>query len=208
MPMRVLLVQLPVPNNPSLNTPLAGGYLKAYASAQGLDDVAEIAFLPRFLTDHAGDAVLVDAIVARQPDLLGVSLYTWNSERSLAIVQRVKDRLPELRVLVGGPEVQKDNLWVLEHPAIDVAVIGEGEQTFVDLLRLWNAREQSNNLFIPLLSGTATSPLEQIPGIAYRHEGTIHFTPDRVALSDLSVVPSPYLSGYLHVPDDRKLAQG
>jgi hypothetical protein len=27
--LRVLLVQLPVPNNPALNTPLAAGYLKA-----------------------------------------------------------------------------------------------------------------------------------------------------------------------------------
>src|SRR5689334_17144712 len=82
--LRVLLVQLPVPNNPSLNTPLAAGYLKAYASMQGLDDSAEITSLPRLLADYAGDALLVDEIVARQPDVLGVSLYTWNCERSLA----------------------------------------------------------------------------------------------------------------------------
>jgi len=77
-----LLVQLPVPNNPSLNTPLAAGYLKAYAYAQGLAGVAEIELLPRRLADYAGDALLVDQIVAHQPDVLGVSLYTWNSERS------------------------------------------------------------------------------------------------------------------------------
>ena len=100
--LRVLLVQLPVPNNPELNTPLAAGYLKAYAYAQGLDDAAEIELLPRHLADRAGDALLVDEIVAHRPDLLAISLYTWNSERSLDIAQHVKARLPHLVVVVGG----------------------------------------------------------------------------------------------------------
>ena len=150
--LRVLLVQLPVPNNPSLNTPLAAGYLKAYAYAQGLIDAAEIELLPRLLTDYAGDALLVDEIAARQPDVLGVSLYTWNSERSLDSIRRVKERLPGLRVVVGGPEVQKDNLWVLQHPAIDVSVIGEGEQTFVDLLWLWSNDRLRHEVYLPLVS--------------------------------------------------------
>jgi radical SAM superfamily enzyme YgiQ (UPF0313 family) len=204
--LRVLLVQLPVPNNPSLNTPLAAGYLKAYAYAQGLIDAAEIKLLPRLLADYAGDALLVDEIVAGRPDVLGVSLYTWNSERSLDIVRRVKECLPGLRVVVGGPEVQKDNLWVLQHPAIDVSVIGEGEQTFVDLLRLWSNDRQRYERYFPLVSGGVTvNPLEDISGIAYRHEGAVHFTSDRVPLNDLSVIPSPYLAGYLNVPDDGML---
>jgi hypothetical protein len=35
--------------------------------------------------------------------------------------------------------------------------------------------------------------------------GELIFTPDRVALNELSVIPSPYLSGYLDVPDDGML---
>ena len=132
--LRVLLMQLPVPNNPALNTPLALGYLKAYAAAQGLLEIAEIDVLPRVLADHGGDAALVEAIVARQPDLLGISLYTWNSERSLAVALRVKQRLSALTVLVGGPEVQPDNDWVLNHPAVDIAAVGEGERTFAELI--------------------------------------------------------------------------
>src|SRR5262245_57453807 len=128
--LRVLLMQLPVPNNPATNVPLAAGYLKAHAHACGLLDRAEIDILPRTLADSAGDALLVEAIAARRPELLGISLYTWNSERSLAIAARVKARLPGLLIVVGGPEVQRDNDWVLRHPAVDVAVIGEGEQTF------------------------------------------------------------------------------
>src|SRR4051812_32194469 len=188
--LRVLLMQLPVPNNPELNIPLAAGYLKAYASALGLDASTDIELLPRYLADWGGDGLLVNTIIARQPDVVGVSLYTWNSERSLDIIRRVKERLPGLRVVVGGPEVQKDNLWVLQHPAIDVAVVGEGEQTFVDLLRLWSRYRSGDDLCVPVLGASADeSSLDHIPGIAYSHESSVHFTVDRVALSDLSVIP-------------------
>ncbi len=195
--LRVLLAQLPVPNNPALNVPLALGYLKAYAFACGLLEHVAIELLPRSLADHAGDALLVDEIVARRPDVLGMSLYTWNSERSLDIARRVAERLPELRVVVGGPEVQRDNLWVLEHPAVTVAVIGEGEQTFAELLRLWSIAQAG-------LTGDSADiddgGLAAIPGIAFRRCGVIRFTKERVALSDLANVPSPYLLGYLEAP--------
>ncbi|HEX5690289.1 MAG TPA: cobalamin-dependent protein, partial [Roseiflexaceae bacterium] len=192
----VLLMQLPVPNNSATNVPLAAGYLKAYAHAQGLLDDVAIDILPRALADHAGDAMLVEAIVARAPDVLGISLYTWNSERSLGIAQRAKARLPNLIVVVGGPEVQRDNAWVLQHPAVDMAVLGEGEQTFAELLRIWTSRQADKQTgarkpFIPL------SPLVSVPGIAFRDQGELVFTPDRVALNDLSALSSPYLLGFL-----------
>lgn len=204
--LRVLLVQLPVPNNPTLNVPLALGYLKAYAHAQGLLDQAAIEILPRALADHAGDALLVETIVARRPEVLGISLYTWNSERSLDIARRVKQQLPSLQIVVGGPEVQRDNLWVLEHPAVDVAVIGEGEQTFADLLRFWcGSRLRTRPGTLLLDSTPSADPLAQIPGLAYRYQDELRFTAERVALNDLSVLPSPYLLGYLETPPDSML---
>jgi radical SAM superfamily enzyme YgiQ (UPF0313 family) len=201
--LRVLLVQLPVPNNPALNTPLAAGYLKAHAAAQSLLDMAEIEILPRGLADHAGDALLVDSIVARQPDVLGISLYTWNSERSLDIARRVKERLPQVRVVVGGPEVQRDNAWVLNHSAVDIAVLGEGEQTFAALLRMLADERRCPMGAKP---SSTVRCLSSINGIAFRDDvGNLIFTPDRVALADLAVVPSPYLLDYLQVPSDGML---
>jgi len=191
--LRVLLAQLPVPSAPSLNTPLAAGYLAAYAESLGLAAVAEITLLPRALADHAGDAALVEAIVARAPHVLGLSLYTWNSERSLAIALRARARLPGLVVVVGGPEVQPDNPWVLEHPAVDVAVIGEGEQTFAELVRaLADARRSSPG---------RPPTLGHVPGLALRSPGGgMAFTGERAALGDLGAVPSPYLGGWLELP--------
>ncbi|NOK62477.1 MAG: radical SAM protein [Chloroflexi bacterium AL-W] len=185
--LRVLLMQLPVPNNPVTNTPLAAGYLKAYAHLQGLLERVAINMLPRSLADVAGDAMLVDYIVKDAPDVLGISLYTWNSERSLDIARRVKARLPHLIVVVGGPEVQHDNIWVLQHSGVDVAVIGEGEQTFAELLRVFAEKAQLNHAI-----------LADVAGIAFRDvSGKLIVTPGRVALDDLSDLPSPYLLGYI-----------
>ena len=71
--LRVLLLQLPVPNNPRANIPLAAGYLKAYAHAQGLLERVEVEIMPRPVADRGGDALIVDEIVRRCPDVLGLS---------------------------------------------------------------------------------------------------------------------------------------
>jgi len=200
--LRVLLIQLPVPNNPATNVPLAAGYLKAYAQARGLLDRVEIDILPRALTDNAGDALLVEAIVALRPELLGISLYTWNSERSLAVAARVKARLPGMIAVVGGPEVQRDNDWVLRHPAVDVAVIGEGEQAFCEILQIANCKldiDRANLQF-------TICNLQSVPGLAFRDTtGELICTPERTPLSDLAPLPSPYLAGSLEVPEDGML---
>jgi radical SAM superfamily enzyme YgiQ (UPF0313 family) len=208
--LRVLLAQLPVPNNPATNVPLAAGYLKAYAQAQGLLEQARIDLLPRALADAAGDALLEDWIAAQAPQVLGLSLYTWNSERSLELAGRLKARLPGLLVLVGGPEVQRDNLWVLAHPAVDVAVVGEGEQTFAELLRLWADawRRGGAAQARPWWSGLAPQTAG-VPGAAVRDDvGVLLSGPERAALGDLSGLPSPYLEGYLEVrPGDMLMVE-
>ncbi|MCG8352298.1 MAG: cobalamin-dependent protein, partial [Chloroflexales bacterium] len=197
---RVLLAQLPVPNNPATNVPLAAGYLKAYAQAQGLLDQVELDILPRRIADTAGDALLVEAIVAHAPDVLGFSLYTWNSERSLAIAQRVKQRLPNLLVVGGGPEVQPDNAWLLQHPALDIGVIGEGEQTFAALLRrVIDWRSAQGDAAWQSLAAERSFSIDNLDGLVFRRDDELLFTAARVALDDLAVIPSPYLAGYLEL---------
>ena len=56
---------------------------------------------------------LIEAILARQPWMVGFTCYLWNIERTLWIAGRLKQRRPELKVLLGGPEITADNPWVL-----------------------------------------------------------------------------------------------
>lgn len=214
--LNVLLLQLPVPNNPGANIPLAAGYLKAWAHKSGLLNDVTIEIMPRAIADWAGDALLVHEIVQRQPDILGISLYTWNSERSLFIAARSKQRLPALIIIVGGPEVQRNNAWVLQHPAIDVAVEGEGEQTFVELLAQYagvtmhSTGRATSATRSPALMRQRTSPdndsIALVPTATSLVPGTIQWidaelvvAPARIALASLDEVPSPYLLGFLEL---------
>src|SRR5262245_29712519 len=134
----VLLVQLPIPPlGPAPvrgNVPLAAAYLKLFAAQRGLDAFYDLQLFPPTAANSLGDQALVAALAEREPWLVGFTCYVWNIERTLWIVRELKRRRPDVRVVLGGPEITPDNEWVLQAPDHDFAVIGEGEQTFAQLL--------------------------------------------------------------------------
>ncbi|MEI7554968.1 radical SAM protein [Candidatus Chlorohelix sp.] len=179
--MKVLLVQLPVPNNRLNNLPLALGYLKANADAAALPGV-QIQILRGEAQNFGGDAYLLDAILSEAPDLVGFSLYSWNFSRTLELTRRIKEVSPETLLLVGGPEVNRDNPFILTEPALDFLIFGEGETAFLTLLR----------------SFTERLPLSQINGLGYRQDGFLHINAPSHATSDVNLIPSAYLGGALN----------
>jgi radical SAM superfamily enzyme YgiQ (UPF0313 family) len=146
--------------------PLGLGYLAAYARrhVEGkLDFVYE-----RRLED----------LLAHRPDLVCLSYVTHNASLARRDAERIKQELG-VPVLVGGPHVSTLPER-LEEP-FDLAVLGEGEQTFADLMRLWMARGR----FEP-------AELARIPGLLYRGEGGVLVrTPARPFIQDLDTVPYP-----------------
>jgi radical SAM superfamily enzyme YgiQ (UPF0313 family) len=194
---RIILVQLPIPPvGPEPirgNVPLAAGYLKLYARLQGLQAHYDIDLLPTVEANTLSDQGLVEAILARQPWMVGFTCYLWNIERTLWIANRIKQRRSEVKILIGGPEVTLDNQWVLEHPAVDYAAIGEGEQTFAELLSSLIDRDE---------------PTQPIAGLlAPRSSLIVHhssFVP-RPPLPHLNDISSPYLAGILDAADEQML---
>ena len=72
---------------------------------------------------------------ARQPEVLGLSCYCWNVERSLALCRLVKQLLPRTTVVLGGPQAAPLAAELLAtRPAVDHVVCGEGEIAFAGLL--------------------------------------------------------------------------
>ncbi len=193
-PLRVLLVQLPIPElvfrRVRGNELVAPGYLKA-AAEKALGGRVAVEILEREAVDRLGDAALARAIAARAPDLVGFSLFLWNSARSIALASSVKQLLPEAAVVVGGPEVTRDNPWCVSAEGVDVGVVGEGEQTFEELLR-W-------------CTGEGPAELDKISGLAIPGAREVHYTPARPAI-DLARLPSPYLSGAVAVEFDRTIS--
>ncbi len=189
---RVLLAQLPIPPaGPSPiagNVPLAAGYLILHARLAGLESDYHFDILPTEVCNYASDVGIVNAILDRQPEIVGFSCYLWNIDRTLWICQQLKKRCPEIQLIVGGPEITADNEWVLQSPSIDYAVIGEGEQTFTELL-------------IAIRDGQQDSRI--IPGLWRARAPRLPLF--RKPLENLDTISSPYLHGILNAADERML---
>jgi radical SAM superfamily enzyme YgiQ (UPF0313 family) len=196
----VLLVQLPIPPlGPGLirgNVPLAGAYLKLYAEQRGLEHCYRIDLLPAALANTLGDHALVQALAERDPWMVGFTCYVWNIERTLWIVRELKRIRPQVRIVLGGPEITADNAWVLQTPDYDFAVIGEGEQTIADLL-LGLREDDAPPVAIP---GLYTPPI----GMA-RSANLARSPAFRTPLPDLNQLGSPYLAGILDAADEQML---
>jgi len=80
----------------------------------------------------------VDEIMKKyhSPDVVAFSSYIWNEQINLRVSERVKRKYPDCLVVFGGPQVPFDPTeFLTQHPFIDVAVAGEGEPVFVEVLK-------------------------------------------------------------------------
>jgi len=122
---RRLLVQLPLntaaPLEPTGNLPMGPAVV---AAAAGLPPGC---IAGPGMVDELGDRALAERVAESAPDLIALTLYCWNVERSVALARSLRGRLPRTVLIAGGPEVQPDNAPLLESEAFDLLVCGEGE---------------------------------------------------------------------------------
>ena len=112
-------------------------------------------------------------------DVLGFACYIWNIEMTLHVVDMVKAVRPDIKIVLGGPEVSFTADELLERcPNIDYIVQGEGEEAFHALV---TALQVGNDGLDPV-----------IPGVRGRRDSSILGSLEAVEVSDLSSIPFPY----------------
>lgn len=85
----------------------------------------------------------VDAIYTHKPDVVAATAWLFTHEHLLHIVGRVKALMPDVKVILGGPEFLGDNEnYLRQHPEVDAVFRGEGEESFVRWLSVWNEPER------------------------------------------------------------------
>jgi hypothetical protein len=121
---------------------------------------------------------------AEQPDIIGFSCYEWNLLPVLRLAHTLKAAYPDLRILLGGPEVSFDATELLRrYEAVDFVICGEGEIAFSELLRH--------------LLADSRKPMPV--GVAYREHGMIVDGGFAPALEDLNALP------YIYTPENMPL---
>lgn len=160
-------------NSKFIHSSLALRYLKAYGEAHGQAyDIVEY-------TINMPVLHILSDITEHDIDVLGFACYIWNIEMTLHVVDMVKAVRPDIKIVLGGPEVSFTADELLERcPNIDYIVQGEGEEAFHDLV---TALQLGNDGLDPV-----------IPGVRGRKDGSILGSLEAVEVSDLSSIPFPY----------------
>ncbi|MEZ5443425.1 MAG: DUF4080 domain-containing protein [Lysobacterales bacterium] len=91
---------------------------------------------------------LVEAILAEQPQILGLGVYIWNVEESTRLVAQLKLLAPELIIVLGGPEVSYEIDDQRIGALADYVITGWGETSFAELARALLAGERPDERII------------------------------------------------------------
>ncbi len=117
-----------------------------------------------------------------KPDVVGISSLTAESFLAHRIAAAVKAESPDTPVVMGGPHPSSDPAGALADANVDAAVIGEGKETFTELVRV--IAEEGPRWREP---GT----LRGVAGLAFRAEGKAEYTAPRAPIQDLDSLPFP-----------------
>ncbi|MCL4479085.1 MAG: B12-binding domain-containing radical SAM protein [Deltaproteobacteria bacterium] len=153
-----------------ITPPLGLMYVASYIRATRGDDVRifDISF-------HKAPLREIDRIIHEfEPDVIGISALTLEAPALYQIAHFVKT-VTGAPIIVGGPHATSAPDEILENKDIDIAVIGEGEVTFKELL---------DNL-------DAGQGIEKVDGIMYRQDDDIIRTPPRGYIDNLNELPFP-----------------
>ncbi|MBU7013746.1 MAG: B12-binding domain-containing radical SAM protein [Theionarchaea archaeon] len=107
--------------------------------------------------------------------IVGISAISSDLPTTLGAVAQLKNEHPDKIIILGGPGPTDIPVEILEHFPVDIVVVGEGEETILDVMQALDTGRS----------------LEKIDGIAYReHDHTI-LTPRRRRIQDLDSLPFP-----------------
>ncbi|HSQ34993.1 MAG TPA: radical SAM protein [Candidatus Binatia bacterium] len=112
-------------------------------------------------------------------DAVGLSITTENRFEIFDLLKEIKAEFPEKLLIVGGPHATMAGLDLVSHiGAIDLAVIGEGERTILEIAAWHDA-------------GADRRELDKIRGIMFRRDNRPVFTGMRPMIEDLDPLPFP-----------------
>ncbi len=114
-------------------------------------------------------------LLKKNSELYAFSCYIWNIEYTLKVAQMLKKAMPHTTIVLGGPEVSYNPDKVLNScEYVDGIIVGEGEETFLSIIKALN-------------SGIKYNCLTDIAGLYTRNNDFVYGK-----RLDLSTVCQPY----------------
>ena len=151
--------------------PLGICYLASYLKKYG-DQRHNIRILDMLAAHHTMKE-WEKKVAACRPDVLGFSVVTPTANIVCRMADNLRKACPDARFVVGGPHATVRPEDLVED--FDAVVVGEGEATFLELIRHF----QKNK------------PFHDIPGVVSSQDGELHRAPARKLITPLDNIPPP-----------------
>jgi len=144
----------------------------------------------------------IKEILVKEPDLIGITSDTIAFTRTLKLVKKIKSKF-DSPIIIGGVHITA--LPETLNPAFQLGVIGEGEITLLELLKVFKKYR-----------GFPKRAIAEIKGIVFRDKKRLITTGKREPISDIDSLPYPardltpmeelYLKDQLNLFGVRRLA--
>jgi anaerobic magnesium-protoporphyrin IX monomethyl ester cyclase len=168
--MKVILIQPTVKIKATIGPPLGLAYIAAVLEKSGHDvKIIDLGIFGYKFND------IKRKISSFDPDVVGISSTAMYIYYTLSIAKFAKENNPNSVIVLGGPHPTVRAKEILEkNHYVDVIVRGEGELTFVELLKRTNRLEWKN-----------------VKGITFRSNDKIIENEDREIIEDIDSIPFP-----------------
>lgn len=130
--------------------------------------------IKHFERDNEGINNIEPFLKRNQAPIYGITATTATRFGAIEVIKNIKKLYPDSIVVVGGPHFGncvEDSLRNI--PQIDVAVRGEGDYTFLNLIRAIEDKQD----------------LSCVKGISFRRNGQIFHNPDAPLIDNLDTLP-------------------
>lgn len=165
-----------------------GHYSKSVEKQRGVYPPLGLAYIASSVLQHGHEARIIDcdgetdywkaieeACTGFKPDLVGFYTMTWTFRQAKKIFEFIKELIPGVISVVGGPNVTAFPVESLEIGGFDYAVQCEGEYAIKDLL--------------DCIQGDKA--IEQVRNLIYRADGAIRINSVMDYVDDLDEIPFP-----------------
>ncbi len=129
-----------------------------------------------------------------RPQLVGLTSTTSHFDQAAETAKTLHRELPEATICIGGPHFNAHPELLLQNPAIDFGVSGEGEFTLREVVERIEAGQG----------------YDDVHGVAVARDGELHQAPPREMLQNLDLLPLPArhlmpIKAYRPMPNDHHL---
>jgi radical SAM superfamily enzyme YgiQ (UPF0313 family) len=145
-----------------------------------------LAYIAAYLRDHMDDLDIkifqhipkdISLVEEFSPDLIGISSIVIQYNSAFRFANNIKTRM-EVPIIIGGPQITCSPELISN--VFDVGVVGEGEQTTLELLQLLRSERRFD-----------IAELEKINGLVFYQNDKLILTKSRNLLEPLDRIPKP-----------------